>query len=593
MALVLSVWDGSSWNVFDQTANGFCLPVVKHSYSHPAELTFRLHVPQHTRPIADRARVKLEDDATLVFQGHVFEINPKETLEVEYTCYGPDMRARQEITILSTDHTDISAIPRLVYNAKIDNDDDYAFEAEHDADVGDILEDLFTNAVTELRDRHAAPLASTAFEASDLTPLDFIPQEKVVFETEKLGQGIDRLLNYYPAYRLLFNHTTQKWRVVNVRSASQQTLTLNDFSGTFKVLSMSLRRSMEQRATAFKIYGPQEWKITTVYSSGTFSGGLTENWNIAEKINFEAGGPGSPGVGDCSRKWTITDTDRNQISRLFPEDVYLSDSQFNVDGTSLQFRAVRQPTLQATWDADGNKWWTIPGIKINIRDGIIETPVPVYQFRGMDATPKYALPGSVRLIYAYFGEPVNVRKPAVGYEGTAYTVAGMEYEERIYDEMLAVGYEKGTPVLLATRTAQYEKLAQAYLDAKKDIVYTGGCVLEGLQYDFLNLAKQINVAAVDGNGSTVTTGWEAINAVLTDVEFDYQEKVTTLTFNSDLMDFTETDVEALKRALKIKALETVGVSINDLFVSGGQLTNFYSYIRYLIDPETREVEGSY
>lgn len=611
MALVLSTFNGSTWDVFDRTTYGFCLAKVKFSYSHPSELSFTLHAPQHTKPIADRKLVKLEDGATLVFLGHVYEIKPKESNLLEYLCYGPDMRARAEITIMSTDHTDVSAFPRRVYNCTIDNDDDYAFEIQHDANVGDILGGILTDAVSELRGVAACQAAAAAYESGDLTALDFIPQEKVVFESEKLGQGIDRLLNYYPAYRMLFTPSDQKWRLINVNSATQQTLTLNDFSGTYKVLSFQLNQTFEQRCTAFKIYGPQAWKITTVYSrdlsststidedafsaasSMNLGGDLTEEWSSGEQSNFEANGPQSAGIGDCGRKWSITDTDKNQISRILPDDVYLADSQYNLDGTSLLYRSVREPVLQATWDNDGANWWTVPGIKIDIKTGVVETPTPVYQYRGAGASPEYALPKSVRFIYAYFGAPVSVRKPSSSYEGTAYTVGGMQFEERLYDEMLSVGYEKGSPVVLATRTAQYEKLAQAYLDARKNIAYTGGCVLEGVQYAFLGLSKRINFAGVDRHGSALTTGWEAINAILTDVEIDYQDSITTLTFSSDLLDFSASSVDLIKRLLKIKALRIVEEMNSQYFFGIGRIGMASSVQHYAVDPDTGEVVEEY
>jgi hypothetical protein len=561
MALIVQTFDGSTWSTFDQTANGFCRPVVNVSYSSPATFTFRLHAAQHTSPIPLRRLIALEDDTysghpnAPIFLGHVWEIVPQESNVLDYVCYGVDMRARNEITILSGPHGDPDVIPRLVYNAKIDNDDDYVFEAAHDATVGEIVEDILTNAYNELLTNcHAAPLTggSDAFNTSDLTPFDFKPQEKIVFESEQIGQGIDRLLQYYPAYRVLFEpgytSTLNRWRFINQLTASQVTLTLNRFGVSDKhVLSMSLKRNIQQRYTAVKIYGPQELTYTQVESGS----GLTDLWDSGEAINFQAGGPIASGIGDAGKKWQITDSTKRKISRLMPDWVLLDDSQFSVNGQSYLQRRAKTPILQATWDG-GDTWWTVQGATIDFQQGIIETPFAVFKYQPND-TPAYALPDSFRFAYAYFDDPVYVRAPSSGYEGTAYSVAGMSLEMRLYDEMLAVGYENGTPLLLATRTAQYEKLAQALLDSKKDIVWTGGCTIAGIDYDFLRLQKRINFAAVDGHGATLTTGWESINAILTDVEYDYEQKLTTLTFSSDMADYLGDSIDELKQKLKIRA----------------------------------------
>ena len=604
MALLVNIFDGSGWDYLDQVANGFCRPVVQVSYSHPAIFKFRLHMAQHTTPIPLRSLIALEDTDYAehpdqpVFLGHVWEIVPQESNVLDYTCYGVDMRARNEITIMSGDHSDSNVIPRLVYNAKIDNDDDYVFEFAHDATVGEIIEDLLTNAYSELIAQHAAPLTggSDAFTSSDLTPLDFKPQEKVVFESEQLGQGIDRILNYFPSYRVLFEpgytSTTNRWRFVEPRSASQQTLTLNQFTGSKDVLSLSLNRDITQRYTAVKIYGPQSLNFAIAYSEAVSDTefddpGLTNEWVLGNQTNFETNGPGTTGVGDCGKKWSITDSSARTISRLMPEWVLLDDSQFNVNGQSYLQRRVKTPILQATWDG-GDTWWTVQGITIDFQTGVIEAPFAVYKYQPT-GSPVYLLPDNFRFAYAYFGDPVYVRKPSSSYEGTAYTVADMEVEQRIYDEMLAVGYEQGTPVVLATRTAQYEKLAQALLDARKDIVWTGGCTIAGIDYDFLRLQKRINFAAVDADGDSLTTGWESINAILTDVEYDYEEKLTTLTFSSDIMDFTESQMEDLKRKLKIRATRIIQIQ-NTVYNFGRSIGVFNDVRSFVVSGDEGQEE---
>lgn len=609
MALSLHYLDGTGWIELDQAAYGFCM--VKHqvSYSHPASFSFRLHTPQHTRPIPDRALCYVYNDSTLVFLGHVWEIKPTDSNVVDYVLYDVTMRARNEITIMSGPHGDADVIPRRVDDVANNNDDDYSFENLHNATIGDLIADYMDNAYNELfTNCSAAPLVSPygdAYVSSDLTPLDFIPQDKVVSESELLGQALERLLSRYPAYRIIFTPdvvgTNNKWRFVNVKTATQLTLTLNDFSdGVKKVLSCQLNRVLDKRFTAFKIYGPQKVEATVAYvndDSGTTSsdesGGLDELWSSGEAINFSLYGPGGIGTGDAGRKWQIADTTKRKISRLIPGGLTVPDSQYNVNGTSYMQRQITGPTLQVTFD--DVTWWTATGLTWDQKTGIVETPFAMYQYdpTGSPSNP-YKLPTNARLYYGYYSTPLSVRKPDSGYEGTAYTVAGMEVEGKEYDEMLAVGYEKGTPVTTAARTAQYEKLAQQKLDVYKDIIYTGGCTIEGIDLDFLALQKRISFAAVDGDGSTITTGWEAIDAILTDVEYDYENSLTTLTFSSDAAQYLQQSTDALRELLKIRALQVVSILQNNLLVDANGNISWASIMQYLLyDPTTYQQVGEF
>ncbi len=571
----------------DQVATGFSLPKLKVSYNDAATFTFRLHAPHHTRPIPYRSLIALEDDSYSehpnrpLFLGHVWEIVPQGSNEIDYVCQDVTFRAKSEITIMSGPHGDSNVIPRLVFNSKIDNDDDYAFEYAHDSTVGEIIETIMTNAYNELLTNcQAAPLGGgvDAFKATDLSPMDFIPQEKMVFESDRLGSGLSRLLGYYPQYRILFvpgyQTTENQWRFVKPLDGDEVTLTLNDFSGSKKVLSFGIKANLGDRWPAVRIYGPRQWVATTVYTADLsgLSGeviGLTEEWDIFEATNFEANGPTSAGIGDAGKKWQISDATKRRISRLLPEELAVTDSQFNVAGVSYQSRITREPLLQATWDSTGAEWWTVPQIKIDYQNGIIETPVAVYQYNGPS---DYKLPYSVRFVYAYFGDPLEVRYPSIGYDGTTYSVAGMQVEDRRYDEMLAVGYEKGSPITTVARKAQFEKLAESIHEFSKDIIYTGGCTLQGIDYDFIRLQKLINFAGVDQNGSSLTTGWEAAKAIVTDVEYDFDNDVTTLVFSSDYSAFLQTDVETLKRILKIRALQLVQILESTLDASGQTVT---------------------
>ena len=86
------------------------------------------------------------------------------------------------------------------------------------------------------------------------------------------------------------------------------------------------------------------------------------------------------------------------------------------------------------------------------------------------------------------------------------------------------------------------------------MIYTGAGVLEGIQYDFARLNTTINIAAVNGDGTPVTTGWESVPIFVTDCKFDFENQPTTLTFSSDQMQLAGVDPAMLKARLGIHSL---------------------------------------
>lgn len=542
----------------DLEAQRVCELKIEIAYSHPARLSWTMHQPQQSLPLPHRAHVILTEEtfggqATPLFEGHIHDVSPGENPnEVRYVAFDPTRRAAQEVTIMNGLHSDPSVYPRAVWNVKIDNDDDYAFELAHDATTAEILQTLLGNALPELATMQAAPISGSAYVAGELEPFDFKSQEKVVFESETLRAGIDRLLGIYPAYRILFTpgEAERHWHFQNVKSAPQLTLTLNDHrpSNPHRVLSMKLQRSMEDRATAVKIYGPEKTQSGDVdVSAGT----LTKQWNPAYEGGFASTGPGgSPLWADVSRRWQIADPAKRHLANLLPIAVTVDKFKASENATTILY--LRTPALLATWDA-GDTWEAIHNITVDKNQGIVTTPYHVYKY-DESAPNKYQLPDNVRFVFAYYVPGLSVRYPASGYSGTAYTVAGAEIEMRRYDESLAAGFERYLIADQAERSAEFTKLAQSIHEAHRDIIYTGGCTLEGLVWDFARLNKRVNFAAVGSDGAPLATGWEAIDAILTDVEYDFTDRLTTLTFSSDHMEYTQVDPEELKRLLKLSAL---------------------------------------
>ncbi|QDU60000.1 hypothetical protein Pan216_08370 [Planctomycetes bacterium Pan216] len=601
------------WAEVDMPGEGIVELQLSVAYSHATTLTFSILAPQHTLPIAPRTAIKLIDEAfdesedRPIFEGWVHDISPSESNRVDYTCYDATKRAADEVFVFSLPYTRSHRVPRLVYNVKIEEDEDKAFERNNSASIAEIVKDLLNDPIDELREILAAPDEDSsssseekAYDEDDLAELTYEPQEKVVFESETLRSALDRTLSHYPRYRYLFHpgEHERKWRLRDVKAAPQVTFTLNDPNATPQVLSLVLERSIEQRFTAVTIYGPQALSSAVAYQDDLDSNGcdsseetpflcvtLKRLWTDQEQDSFLQNGPSGSNffdteVGSVFRRWQIEEEEYRQMGRRLRDPIFVGMFSPNIFGSGLAKRTTIKPSLQARWD-DAVGWENLNGWFIeNAANGVIQ--VPYHAVKSFPAAASVSvsssssaenfstdrdpitfpadesiLPIGVRLYYTYYGEPLKVRKPASGFEGTAYERYGIQNEMHRYDEFLATGYDRGSPVTDDERKGKFERIAEQILEGHKDVVYSGGCSLHGIHYDFLRLNKRVNFTGLDGEGNPETLDWEDINAIVTDVEFDYAENLTTLTFSSDHLEFTQVDPEQLKKRLKIPASQFV------------------------------------
>lgn len=547
-------------------------------YSHPARLSFAMYQAQHTVPIAINAFVIFTDTdyggwSTPLFEGYVAEATPADANEIRYTCYDATHRAGKEIYVMSDSSIWSTVIPRRVYNCKVENDLDKAFEFEDDATVGEILEDLLEYAYADLALINAAPAAifgGAAYESTDFSAMTMKPQEKVVFESETIRSALDRMLSYYPQYRMLFLpgvwHGLRKWRFYDVYAAPEETLTLNSFTGARNVLSLDIQRSLEGRFTAVKFFGPERTTAATAQLSDT---SLTKGWSTqAENIFTQYGN--TLATTDVGRKWQITDPAKRRLAKLLPTEVAVPIAGGFGSIGNLAYVQTRTPTLLVSWD--GSTYEQVQGVTIDWRQGIITVPQNIHRYNDGAALP-YVLPTHVKFYYAYYDTPYTARYPSSGYAGLAYDHFGISVEKKIYDESLVVGYEFGYPVTSTERTAQFEELAENIWKTTSNTIHTGAIVLDRLDYSFVRLNRRINIAAVDEDGNALTTGWESIRAILTDVEYDFTNRITTLTLSSDDLEFLQGDPEALKEILKIRAMETSISQVSEMRMIGQTLAS--------------------
>lgn len=576
MALQLQMDAGAGWVTVNLVAEGVTSFRFRLGYSHPATLEFRVRQPQHTSPIPAYAAVRFWDDADTdrdgnpfssanpLFLGHVEDIDPgTDSNDLKYTCYDPTARALSKIQIMSTEWDTpttqgLGAVPRLIFNPAIDNDDDWSFARGFDLTIGQMIAIILDDAQMPLEAVKAAPGTGDPYVAADLNGLTYIPQEKVVFTGEPIRSGVMRLIDdWAPEYRMLFNPQERRWRFGNIRLSPAVTYTLNDFTGDHPVLKLNMDRSLDNRYTAIKIYGPEAVENEDISVTG---GGLLD---ISDGPVLDTYGAGA--VVEGRNKYQIADEDKRRMGRLLatPIEAPLEEIRIGPNAWTQYSMSTRTPTLMAKYknnSAGSDAWQTLTGWFFDQQSGILDFRNSyVYRYNanpeieGGILQPNYENPEDVRLIYPSYIEPLYIRVPATGYEGTAFTQHGLENELKIYDESLAVGYLYGTPVTSATRLAKFEVLANAMLQMKKNVLYHGGMTLEGIDYQFHLLDRRVNIAGVDGNGNSLTTGWEAMGAYVTDVEYDFEEQTTTISFSSDESEMLGFDPEQIKKDLRIGA----------------------------------------
>lgn len=546
------LWAGT-WVEIDLAAERVVDLKLSIEYGSPARLRWSMVAPQQSVPFAINTPLALTDDSFAglenpLFEGHLRDVAPASSQRLECLAEDATRWAAERVLVSSATSTFPAAVPRAVYNCDIENDDDHAFSLTVGATVGSIIETLLTVAAPDLVGLLAAPAIGLPYEPLDLAPLDFIPQSKIVFEGEAPTGAIDHLLRLYPQCRWLLHPGTRQWRVKDVTLSPAITLTLNDFSaGERRVLSMRLDRSLVDRASAVRICGPPGLLGAL---ATTEDGSLEGDWTFTQELAFPVAGPGDPLSGNVARVWQVAEPSRRRMGRALPLEQQIPAWNVELAGQSLTYIRARTPTLAVTWD--GERWYPARGTALDVQAGKVIAPWPLFR---VDVNGHFVRPAHARFYFSYHDEPLSVRYPATGHEGSAYERFGIERELVLYDESLAIVHENYQSWTSAERLAEFAKLAQSIHSANKDVIHAGGCVLEGIDYEFLRLDRRVNLAAVDDAGADLTTGWEDINAIVTGVEYDFADQTTLLTFDGDRGSFAPRDTEELKRQLRLDARE--------------------------------------
>lgn len=277
---LLDVWDGAAWQSVDIDAAGISDIVLKTSVSAPHSLAFTAQQPQHivsVGGITDHKLVRLRADdydggvlglgLDPVFEGIVHIEPSSDSVGVQFHALDPT--AYTNFPLMSygwkLDSGEVmpntGGRPRIAFNCKQDTDDDYVYGRSYDATMAWIVQTMLEDQQPALQKEFAGPAdGSDPYNAADFSGMTLSPQDKIVFESEGLRSALTRMFQeHYPNARIIWEPGTRLWRIKDLKTASEVTLTLNHPSATDVVLACQLHRSLEDRYTAVEIYGPPAW----------------------------------------------------------------------------------------------------------------------------------------------------------------------------------------------------------------------------------------------------------------------------------------------------------------------------------------------
>lgn len=277
----IDVWNvgTSSWDAVDIDAAGIAEIVLKQSVGSPHSLTFTAQKPQHIISIggiSDHVLIRLRASdydgggglgVDPVFEGIVHPEPGNETIGVRFVALDPTAYTNYPLFSYGweLDGSDIvpktGGRPRVSWNCKQDTDDDYVFARDYNKTIGEIVQQMLDDQQPALQAEFSGPSdGSDPYVLDDFDGMELIPQDKITFESEGTRSALTRMFQeHYPNARIIWEPGTRLWRVCDLKTAAEVTLTCNDPSATDIVLACQLRRSLEDRYTAVEIYGPPAW----------------------------------------------------------------------------------------------------------------------------------------------------------------------------------------------------------------------------------------------------------------------------------------------------------------------------------------------
>lgn len=565
-----------SWVDVDMDAGGVKLQTLLLSYQSASRLSWSMAAAEQTAPIPQYSWVRLWDDVGTddlgnpltstnpLFFGLVMQVGPgSHSNAVQYVAFDPTYEAAKSVMMMSLPYDTGSnnpasgSIPRLVYNVKNTGDEDYAYEVAQNSTVAEIIAGLLDFVLYPL-DYLEASTPTIAYDPADLVPMDFVPQEKMVWESVTVRAAVEQVYRHEPRFRMFWHAGQKLWRFYQLNHPGVTPyvdLVLNDSGATnpHPVIGLEITPSYEDCYTAVRIYGPPSLGSADFYwddTLGSLGSGNLQPLGSPVFIENYSDGSGMH-TAECYTSFQIWDPLQRAGARMLRDWTPLPVGDYS--------GATRFPVLLASWDY-GTSWQAVGGVWFDFLNGIASFQAGNVPFttktdmRGQSvvagSTQTRFPPNAFRLLWAPYDVPLEVRYPATGYSGTAYSVLSIEKELRLYDESLAIGRELGVPVTSSARRAAFVKLAEYIQATRRDIMHVGNVVLNGCDYQFCRLNRQVNISDFEGS----TTGWESMYAVVTDVEYTWGDQPTTaITFNGNWLDLYGQDPAQLRERLRIKS----------------------------------------
>jgi len=526
--------------------------------------------------------VVFEVDGAVVFRGaitSVSHVGQPGSERVEYVADGLRAISRR-VTACTAD-----GVPKLVWNAEPDDDD---YDANRtNTTVGEMIKELIDDHASALQARGV--IEGTGYVQADLDALDAVPS-RVILRERDFDRAIREVLAHQPDRVFQIHPVERRYRFHRASTLSTATVTIG---GDDKVLANLLTPDLSTRATAVKIVGDEQVTPAVVTVS---DGGLSPEWDSQKESDWTIGkalapadtdtgsvtGYGTDTVTDSSKSWA---TDRWAGGRVVVSDTQAGTSQtFTVlsnTGTTLTLQGSLAIAPDAYAVENGvsdyryvySRWRITDSTKRRIAriiPGGTYAPVGwmifqrtykpiVCEKRSFGGGTGYFAraaefdwdagrfvtthplargklhqeggasgPDDVLLIFAFRGEHLVARYPSSGHAGSAYTQFGLQREKVIYDEQF----------VSADDQERYETLAESLHRALGDVVYAGRVPLAQLDWSLVHLGKRINITGTDRFGDPVTTGWEAIGALLGRVTYRFAAGTTDLDLTTDASDWS-------------------------------------------------------
>lgn len=492
----------------DLAAKRLSLDALATSWDSPRELRFTEHAPHNAASYGVEDAVELSVDGAVRFRGRIKRVElagVPGAEQVAYTCLGLRELAK-DVWVRDP----ASGSPRVVFNAPEDDED---YDASLSGlTIGEIIAWLFDEHAALLRAAGAIALApADGYVRAELDALGVVPP-KVVLDSVHFDDALQALLRFQPAHRLLADPATQTFRFREVAALPTKTLMYNSADRPLLAL---LRPSTEGRATAVEICGPMRPVNETLYLS---TGGLMKLWNPGLEADWTWAKCFDPAnsetYGRVYRRFQIADAAKRRIARSLAEPAALGG------GAPARCPQVYRKTPSGAWAL-------VPSA-FDFANGVIMLAQPA------TVGDEYAEGGAactadICLVYAYLAEPLSIRRPASGYEGTAYTrpTNPVRVVRRFYDE----------DFVLPAQAARYADIAAQLLAAYKDTVFRGTVRLGVLDWSLADLSCRVCFAAKDDVGEPVETGFETLGAVLLRVVYDFRAGRTELVLSTDTSAF--------------------------------------------------------